>query len=88
LHRTQGQLVGGMMLGLESTDSWMSHVARDEIYYERAISTDEICQGIRAVTRADVIELAVALFRTEALTLSLLGDFHGGFKLNALNVGA
>ncbi len=88
ISRTQGQLVGSMMLGLESTDSWMSHIARDEIFYGRAISTDEICRNIRAVTRDDVIELAVNHFRTEASTLSLLGDFQDNFKLNGLNWGA
>jgi predicted Zn-dependent peptidase len=87
LSRTQGQLVGSMMLGLESTDSWMSHIARNEIYYGRTISTDEICQGIRAVTRADVIELAGAFFRSGAVTLSLLGDFKDNFKLNSLPFG-
>jgi predicted Zn-dependent peptidase len=87
LGRTKGQLVGGMMLGLESTDSWMSHIARNEIYYGRTISTDEICQSVRAVTRADVIELAGALFRSDALTLSLLGDFKDNFKLNSLDFG-
>jgi predicted Zn-dependent peptidase len=87
LRRTQGQLVGSMMLGLESTDSWMSHIARNEIYHGRTISTDDICQGIRAVTRADVIELARQLFRSGALTLSLLGDFKNNFKLNNLHFG-
>jgi predicted Zn-dependent peptidase len=87
LRRTQGQLVGGMMLGLESTDSWMSHIARNEIYYGRTISTDDICQGIRAVTRPDVIELARQLFRSGALTLSLLGDFKANFKLKKLRFG-
>jgi predicted Zn-dependent peptidase len=87
LRRTQGQLVGSMMLGLESTDSWMSHIARNEIYYGRPISTDDICQGIRAVTRTDVIELARLLFRSGALTLSLLGDFTDSFKLNNLHFG-
>jgi predicted Zn-dependent peptidase len=87
LRRTRGQLVGSMMLGLESTDSWMSHIARNEIYYGRTILTDDICQGIRAVTRADVIELARQLFRSGALTLSLLGDFKDNFKLNNLHFG-
>jgi len=87
LRRTQGQLVGSMMLGLESTDSWMSHIARNEIYYGRTISTDDICQGIRVVTRADVIELARQLFRSGALTLSLLGDFKDNFKLSDLHFG-
>jgi predicted Zn-dependent peptidase len=87
LRRTQGQLVGSMMLGLESTDSWMSHIARNEIYHGRMIPTDDICQAVRAVTPADVIELARQLFRSGALTLSLLGDFKGDFKLNNLQLG-
>jgi predicted Zn-dependent peptidase len=65
----------------------MSHIARNEIYHGRTISTDDICQGIRAVTRADVIELARQLFRSGALTLSLLGDFKDNFKLNNLHFG-
>ena len=51
LNRTRGQLVGSMMLGLESTDSWMSHIARNEIYYGQPVATEEICQRIRAVSR-------------------------------------
>jgi predicted Zn-dependent peptidase len=84
IERTQGQLVGSMILGLESTDSWMSHIARNEIYFGKPITTDEICQGIRSVTRNEVVELAEALFRPETLTLSLLGDFKDGFKINNL----
>ena len=80
LSRTQGQLVGSMMLGLESTDSWMSHIARNEIYFGKTVTTDEICQQIRAVSRDDVIELADALFASGAMTLTLLGDFDDEFS--------
>jgi predicted Zn-dependent peptidase len=85
LRRTRGQLVGGTMLGLESTDSWMSHIARNEIYFGRAVATDEICRRIRAVSRADVIELASELFAADAMTLTLLGDFADGFQLTCLS---
>jgi predicted Zn-dependent peptidase len=84
IERTRGQLVGSMILGLESTDSWMSHIARNEIYFAKPITTDEICEGIRSVTRNDVVELAQTLFRPETLTLSLLGDFKDGFEINNL----
>ena len=84
LNRTRGQLVGSMMLGLESTDSWMSHIARNEIYFGQAVTTEEICHQIRSVTRDDVIQLADGLFRPEAMTLTLLGDFKDGFKLKSL----
>jgi predicted Zn-dependent peptidase len=86
LRRTQGQLVGSMMLGLESTDSWMSHIARNEIYFGKMVTTDEICQRIRAVSRDEVVELADALFRTDGMTLTLLGDFNDNFQLKNLNM--
>ena len=85
LKRTRGQLVGSMMLGLESTDSWMSHIARNEIYYGQPVATEEICQRIRAVSRDDVIELADALFRADGMTLTLLGDFADGFQIKSLS---
>lgn len=75
VRRTQGQLIGSTILGLESTDSWMSHIARNEIYFGKPVTTDEICRRIRAVSRADVIDLAGVLFQDEAVTLTLLGEF-------------
>ncbi|MGH7798331.1 MAG: M16 family metallopeptidase [Candidatus Binatia bacterium] len=85
LQRTQGQLVGSTMLGLESTDSWMSHIARNEIYFGKSITTDEICRRIRAVSRDDVIELASSLFQSNGRTLTLLGDFAKNFHIKNLN---
>ena len=85
LSRTQGQLVGSMMLGLESTDSWMSHIARNEIYFGKTVSTEEICQKIRAVSRDDMIELADTLFAKGAMTLTLLGGFDDNFQIKNLN---
>jgi predicted Zn-dependent peptidase len=85
LQRTLGQLVGSTMLSLESTDSWMSHIARNEIYFGHAVTTDEICRRIRAVSRAEVIELAKELFHNDAMTLTLLGDFSDDFQLKNLH---
>jgi predicted Zn-dependent peptidase len=85
LQRTQGQLVGSTMLGLESSDSWMSHIARNEIYFGNSVTTDEICRCIRAVSRADVVELAREIFQANGMTLTLLGDFSDGFQLKNLN---
>lgn len=86
LRRTQGQLVGSMMLGLESSDSWMSHIARNEIYFGKSVATDEIVQKIRAVSREDVVELARQLFRSGGMTLTLLGDFQKDFKLDSFTL--
>src|SRR5262245_21190938 len=86
MSRTKGQLVGSMMLGLESTDSWMSHIARNEIYFGKAVSTEEICRNVRGVSRDGVIQLANELFRADAMTLTLLGDFSDGFQIKNLNM--
>ena len=86
LQRTKGQLVGSTILGLESTDSWMSHIARNEIYFGHAVTTDEICRSIRAVTRDDVVALAESLFRGGSATLTLLGGFPDGFQINSFDL--
>jgi predicted Zn-dependent peptidase len=76
LRRAQNQLLGNIVLGLESSDSWMSHIAKNEIYFGEAVAFDEIARGIRAVTREDVIELARTLFHSEGITLTLLGNLE------------
>ena len=76
LERTKSQLIGNMILGLETSDSWMSHIAKNEIYFGQPISLEDIAHGVRLVTRSDIIELARSLFRTEGMTLTLLGDFE------------
>lgn len=74
LDRAKSQLVGGMILGLESTDSWMSHIAKNEIYFGRALTPEEISQGIRSVSQDDIVELASTLFQPDGMALTLLGD--------------
>lgn len=74
IERTKSQLVGNILLGLEGSDSWMSHIAKDEIYFDHAIAIEDIIRDIRAVTLDDVAELAVGMLRPEAMALTLLAD--------------
>ena len=76
LRRTQNQLLGNIVLGLESSDSWMSHIAKNEIYFTRQISLEEISQGIRSVSRSDVLGLADSLFQPDKMALTLLGNLE------------
>ncbi|OGQ78337.1 MAG: hypothetical protein A3F90_01800 [Deltaproteobacteria bacterium RIFCSPLOWO2_12_FULL_60_19] len=76
LERAKSQLVGNMLLGLESSDSWMSHTAKNEIYFGRPLSIEEITQGIRAVSRDDIVELSASVLRPEGMALTLLGDIE------------
>lgn len=84
--RAQNQLVGNTLLGLETTDSWMSHMARSELHYGRQISLEDIAQGVRAVSYADVIEFAKSLFKPGSTVLTLLGDLSDD-SIRALPIG-
>ncbi|MBI2990903.1 MAG: insulinase family protein [Deltaproteobacteria bacterium] len=74
IERTKNQLIGGMILGLETSDAWMSHIAKNEIYFSKAVTVEEISRRIRSVSRADLVELAGAILRPEGMALTLLGD--------------
>ncbi len=87
LERTKTQLIGNMILGLETSDSWMSHIAKNEIYFGRPISVEEISQGIRSVSLPDVIDLARSIYRPGAMALTLLGDFKDELRIRELGLG-
>ena len=76
LDRARSQLKGNMLLGLESTDSRMNRLARNEIYYRRDIPLAEVASGIESVTNDQIVELA-NLLQAGAMGLVLLGDLKG-----------
>jgi predicted Zn-dependent peptidase len=74
IDRAKNQLIGNNALGLETTDSWMSHIAKDEICFGRPIGLEEIEAGIRSVSLDRVVALAQETFRAENLVVTRLGD--------------
>jgi predicted Zn-dependent peptidase len=72
LLRGQGQLRGGLVLGLEDSASRMSRIAKAELLYDELPSINEIIKRIDAVTLGDVHELARQLF-TRKETLVVVG---------------
>jgi len=77
LQRAKDHLKGSLMLSLENTASRMSHLARQEIYFDRQFGLDETLQGIERVTAADVQRVAVDLFRNASLSATVLGNVNG-----------
>ena len=77
LRRAKDHLKGSLMLSLENTASRMSHLARQEIYFDRQFGLDETLQGIERVTAADVQRVAVDLFRNGSLAATVLGNVNG-----------
>jgi predicted Zn-dependent peptidase len=77
LQRAKDHLKGSLMLNLESTSSRMSHLARQEIYFDRQFSLDETLQGVERVTRDDIQRIARELFANDALGATVLGAVNG-----------
>jgi predicted Zn-dependent peptidase len=77
LVRTKDHLKGSIMLGLESTGSRMSHLAQQEIYFDRHFDLDETLAGIDAVTTEDVQRVAHDLFNGDNLSASIVGAVGG-----------
>ncbi|HVL66646.1 MAG TPA: pitrilysin family protein [Vicinamibacterales bacterium] len=65
LRRAKDHLKGSLMLSLENTASRMSHLARQEIYFDRQFTLDETLAGVEAVTADDVQRVAAELFSGE-----------------------
>ena len=76
LERTKTQLIGSIPLSLETTDSRMSRIGRNVLYYDRPIEIEEITKAIEAVTNEDMISLARELFDFERAAAVLLGDLE------------
>ncbi len=77
LQRSKDHLKGSLMLSLENTASRMSHLARQEIYFDRQFGLDETLLGIERVTREDVQRVAADLFRNGSLAATVLGNVNG-----------
>lgn len=80
LQRAKDYLKGGLLLSLESTPSRMSNLARQEMYFGRYISLDEIAAAVDAVTADEVRVVARELFETDRIALTILGPLDS-FKV-------
>lgn len=67
-------LKGSILLSLESTVSRMSGMARQEYYFGRQFSPDDIIERVDAVTHDDIRRVAGAIVDPESLSLTILGN--------------
>ncbi len=74
LERAKNQSKGNIVLGLESSSSRMSNLARQQMLFGRFTSVDEIVAEVDRVTPADVLRVANELLQTDKISLTLLGN--------------
>jgi predicted Zn-dependent peptidase len=77
LRRAKDQLKGSLMLSLESSMARMSNLARQEMYFDRFFSMDEIIERVEVVTPEQLLHLATELFNTDQIALTVLGNLDG-----------
>jgi predicted Zn-dependent peptidase len=77
LRRSKDQLKGSLMLSLESSTARMSNLARQEMYFDRFFSMDELLEKIEAVTADELQQLANEFFHTESIAVTVLGNLNG-----------
>src|SRR5579864_5443763 len=80
LRRAKDHLKGSFMLGLESTSSRMGNLARQELYFKRFFSLDDMVESIEKVTAEEVQRLAREFFDAKNITLAMLGNL-GEFRM-------
>jgi predicted Zn-dependent peptidase len=80
LRRAKDHLKGSLMLSLESTGSRMSRIAKQELYFGRSFTFDEILGDIERVTVTD-IEALVERLLEGPLSLVALGPKEPGTGL-------
>jgi len=76
LQRAKDQLKVSIMLSLESTSSRMSNIARQEIFFGRQFTLDEILDRIDRVTGPDVQRMANDIFRGDSLAITAIGQLE------------
>jgi predicted Zn-dependent peptidase len=87
LKRAKDHLKGSLMLSLENTASRMSHLARQEIYFERHFGLDETLAGVQRVSSADLQRVACDLFSNGSLAATVLGPTVPEIKRERLDLG-
>jgi predicted Zn-dependent peptidase len=77
LTRAKDQLKGNILLALESSNSRMANLARQEMYFHKFFTVDEVIARIDEVDASQVQAMAQSLFDSERIAVTLLGRLNG-----------
>jgi predicted Zn-dependent peptidase len=77
LSRAKDQLKGNILMGLESSNSRMANLARQEMYFRQFYTAEEVILRICQVDAGQVQAMAQRLFDPERIAVTLLGRLDG-----------
>lgn len=87
LSRAREQSKANVMMGLESTQSRMSHAGRSLLFSGEILTPEQIIAAYDGVTRDDVIALAQDIFRWDQVSLSAVGQVRTAQEYRELVLG-
>ncbi|MDY7035946.1 MAG: pitrilysin family protein, partial [Thermodesulfobacteriota bacterium] len=68
-------LIGGLLLGAESTDARMMRLAKNEYVFGRYFTYEELVMNLEKVTVDKVVAVAGDIFKSDKVSLTTLGPF-------------
>jgi len=77
LTRAKDQLKGNILMGLESSNSRMANLARQEMYFHQFFTVEEVIARIDQVDAEQVLAMAQKLFDSNRIAVTLLGRLDG-----------
>jgi len=87
LDAAREQLKGKTLMSLESSDSLMTRLAKNEIYHKKQPSIEDVIANYDAVCSKDIQRVAQGLFQSEFLHLEAMGQVADlGLSVDILNV--
>ena len=86
LETAKEHLKGNLLLSLESSDSLMTRLAKNEIYFDAYLAVEQILAGIEGVREEEIRFLANELFDQRYFCLTMLGPMDGeGLSRNPMD---
>lgn len=73
LKKAKDNMVGRLMLGLETSDSVASFFGMQEVLSKEIMTPEQLAKKIQAVTAKDIKEVAKDIFKNEKLNLAVVG---------------
>lgn len=73
IRKTKNQLKGNLMLSMESTGTRMNKLAKDEIYFGRFFSLEDVISEIERVSKDQIRILAEEIFDPKSFIVTILG---------------
>jgi len=80
LEMAKNQLKGSLLIGLESTKYRASRNGRSEMYFNKVLFSEEICNAIDAVDHGAIKELSNYIFDKKYIGISLVGPKNMSYK--------